>query len=353
MSAEISRQFASEGTPIRVLIVDDSAVARAALSGIVAADTRCTVAGTASDTRRALDFLTTTGVDVVLLDLEMPGVGGLEALPDLIAAAAGARILVVSSACDSGASATVQALALGAADTLVKPAAGGLAGRFASVLIDRIVHLAERPAPSRVVPAPQTAWRDDFDVIAIGASTGGIHALGAVLTALPAEVRQPIVVTQHLPAAFTEYFAGQLATIAGRPCRVAEDRMRLLHGEIYVAPGDAHIQAVALPGGQAALRLSRTPSVTGCLPSVDPMFASLASVYGRRMLAIVLTGMGRDGSLGAAAVRAAGGRIIVQDAESSVVWGMPGAIANAGLADAIMSPEAIGTAIAGRRRVAA
>lgn len=343
-----------------VLIVDDSVVARAVIARIVDGSDRFTVAGSVGTVAAALDFLARARVGIILLDVAMPGVDGITGLPDLLAAGRGARVIVVSSSADEGAATTIQALALGAADTLVKPEAGALSGRFGRVLLDRMDRLCDRPASSAAV-APGTVPShaastaaltpgDDYDIVAIGASTGGIHALGQLLRAIPAGFRLPILVTQHLPASFMPYFAAQLAVIAGRPCEVATDRLRIRPGRLIVAPGDAHLRCVALGDGQAAIRLSSEPVASGCLPSVDPMFASLAEVYGSRLLAIVLSGMGRDGAEGAARIRTAGGCVVVQDQASSVVWGMPGAVAGLGLADAVLPPDAIGRIAASRRR---
>lgn len=350
-----------EAPPSRVLIVDDSAVARAVMERIVNATDRFVVAASVSTARAALTFLTRERVQFILLDVQMPGVDGITALPDLIAAGQGARVLVVSGQAAEGATTTVQALALGAADTLFKPASGERMSGFAAALVDKLGRLADpvvarhpvaiTAAPATVVaPARPIVVGEEFDVVAIGASTGGIHALSQLLRAIPAEFRLPIVITQHLPASFMPYFAAQLSVIASRPCDVAADRTRLRPGRIVVAPGDAHLRCVALPDGGAAIRLSSDPSASGCMPSVDPMFASLATVFGPRMLAIVLSGMGRDGADGAGYVHRAGGCVVVQDQASSVVWGMPGAVADSGCADAILSPTAIGQLAAARQR---
>ena len=350
-----------------VLIVDDSVVARAVMSRMIDASDRFCVAGTVANVKAALDFLTRTTVDFILLDIEMPGIDGLTALPDLIAAGQGAKVLIVSSSAADGGAVTVQALALGAAETLVKPGtSSALSGRFGVALIDKLERLSEparapqpvlvRPEPARAVSpgvpvaaAPRGA-SDEYDVVAIGASTGGIHALSQLLRALPPGFRLPIVITQHLPASFMPYFAAQLAVLAGRPCDVATDSMRIRAGRIVVAPGDAHLKCVKLTDGGAALRLVTDPSDTGCMPSVDSMLASMGAVFGPRMLAIVLSGMGRDGATGARRVHDAGGCVIVQDQASSVVWGMPGAVAASGIADAVMTPDAIGRLVATRRR---
>jgi two-component system chemotaxis response regulator CheB len=353
----------------RVLIVDDSVVARAVIARLVDASDQFSVIGAVGTAKAALEFLARAKVEFILLDIEMPGVDGLTALPDLIAAGQGARVLIVSSSTDEGGAATVQALALGAAETLVKPSAGALSGRFGAALVAKLERLCEHPkqlppavavnaarAPSALprpasrAPSPAIAQSDDYDIVAIGASTGGIHALSHVFRELPAGFRLPIVITQHLPTSFMPYFAAQVALLAGRPCEVATDCVRIRPGRIVIAPGDAHLRCVALGDGGAAFRLTHDPAASGCMPSVDPMLASIAEVYGARMLAIILSGMGRDGAEGARRVRELGGSVVAQDQASSVVWGMPGAVAAAGVADAVLPPDAIGRLIATRRR---
>ncbi|OWK32244.1 chemotaxis protein CheB [Sphingomonas mucosissima] len=332
----------------RVLIVDDSAVARAVLTRMVEDGATCTVADAVPDIASALRFLAAGRVDVILLDLEMPGVHGLAGLPDIIAAGAGAKVLVVSSAAGEGAAATIEALALGAADTLVKPGRCVSAGSFAAALAEKLVRLGERTEPSPRPAAAHPAAHHDIDVVAIGASTGGIHAINSLLLALPRTFRKPIVITQHLPSSFIPYFAEQVAIATGRRCQVAADTMALHDDMILVAPGDAHVTAVRAPGGGAAIRLSQASVANGNMPSVDPMFETFAECFGARMMAVVLSGMGRDGLAGARLVRSAGGTVVVQDQASSVVWGMPGAVAAAGLASAVLPPEAIGGYIAGQ-----
>lgn len=336
---------------VGVLIVDDSIVARASIGRMVAATRRFAVAGAVPSVAAALDFLRDTRVEIILLDLELPGIDGLSGLPDLLAAGRGARVLVVSSAVRDGTVATIKALALGAADTLFKPDIGGFARQFGEVLETRLERLVshEPIVPPTPVPAPPPVLPaiGGFDIVAIGASTGGIHALSLLLRALPRDFDRPIVITQHLPVTFMPYFAAQLAVIAQRPCDVAEHHMRIVPGRIMIAPGDSHLCVVRTSDG-AAVRLNSEPASSGCLPSVDPMFASVATVYGARGLGVVLSGMGRDGSVGAQSLSAVGAPVVVQDRSSSVVWGMPGVIANAGTATAILPPAEIGRLIATR-----
>jgi two-component system chemotaxis response regulator CheB len=349
------------GPAARILIVDDSVVARAVIARMIEQGRGYEVAAAVSDVRAALAFLATEQVDVILLDIEMPGIDGLTALPDVIAAGGKAKVLVVSSTCEDGAAATIQALALGAADTLVKPGSGSMVGGFATALEEKLQRLTQMaaplplpqpPAPRPIAPPTIPAAAFDFDIVAIGASTGGIHALSQVLRALPPSFDVPILITQHLPGSFMPYFAAQVAILAGRPCDVAADHMRVRPGRAILAPGDAHIRCVRLSDGSVALRLAREPVASGCMPSVDPMLASAAEVFGTRTLGIVLSGMGRDGADGAARVAAAGGFVIAQDQASSVIWGMPGAVARAGDAAAVLPPDEIGRVIAARRRPA-
>ena len=346
----------------RVLIIDDSAVARAIMTRAITGDGRWTVAQAVSTISAALAFLATAQVEFILLDINLPGVDGLTALPDLLAAAPGVKVVVVSSA-----AAGVQALALGAAEVLAKPGPADYTSHFAAALVDTLSRLggariaapavAAQPVESRdavgpsIVPEPSRATGPaEFDIVAIGASTGGIHALGALLRELPASCRVPILVTQHLPASFMPYFAAQLAVLAGRPCDVAVDRLRVRPGRMIVAPGDAHMVAVRLADGGTAVRLSHAPADSNCLPSVDPMLSSLAAIHGDRLLAIVLSGMGRDGAHGAREAHGLGACVVAQDSASSVVWGMPGAVVATGVADAVLPPDAIGRVVASLRR---
>lgn len=340
---------------IRLMIVDDSMIARAVLSRMVESDGAFEIAAVAGTAEDAIDALEAVKVDTILLDLEMPGAGGLKMIPDILKAADGARVIIVSSLADEGKEHTVAALALGAADAIPKPGTGRIHGRFAEVLLGKLKALGfadDRPSlpqPIRLqgCPALRAMPSDPIRVLAIGASTGGIHALSALFQALPSRIGVPILVTQHLPAPFMAVFARQLGIAARREAVVAADGMLLQPDRILVAPGDAHLTVE--PGGNGPVaKLVREPSPSGCLPSVDPMFASAGVEFGTAALGVVLTGMGRDGVEGARRLVACGGAVLAQDEATCAVWGMPRAIIEAGLACAVMAPEKIGRRIAGR-----
>ena len=341
---------------IRLMVVDDSMVARAILSRMIAVDDGfeiVAVAGTAEDAIVALGQIR---VDIVLLDLEMPGAGGLKSIPGILAAAHGAKVLIVSSLAEEGAEDTVAALALGAADTLPKPGTGRFNGRFSEVLLGKLRALGRaepsvrpRVAAQDSVPASLLRTMTDGPVklLALGASTGGIHALTTFFQALPAKVGAPILVTQHLPQPFMAVFARQLSAAAGREALIAEDGLRLLPDRVVIAPGEASL-SVEVHGGKLVARLIRQRSPSGFLPSVDPMLASAGAMLGAEALGVVFSGMGRDGLEGAMALVGAGGSLLVQDEASSAVWGMPRAVAEAGLASGVLPPARIAARIAHR-----
>lgn len=350
-----ARPFAYRGAvaAIRVMIVDDSLTVRTIFKRMVESDPAMVIAGTASSAEGALAQLAATPADVVLLDLEMPGMGGLGALPVILATPGAPQVLVVSSLTKDGAEHTLSALQMGAADTLLKPLPGGFTEDYRSQLLGKIRALGMRPSdpqheptrlaePTFVRPArSRRSWRPD--VIAIGASTGGIHALGLMLRRLSGEFDLPILITQHLPSSFIPVFARQVEAACGRPADIAEDGLEIRSGRVAIAPGDGHL-LVQRKGDRLAVRISTDPVASGCLPSVDPMLSSLAEACDGRALGIILSGMGRDGVIGAQTLVDAGGAIWAQDADTSAVWGMPGAVARAGLASLIAAPERLGDA---------
>jgi two-component system chemotaxis response regulator CheB len=338
---------------IRLMVVDDSVTARTVFSRIIAREDDMELVVEAATAEEALEILTVADVDVILLDLEMPGMGGLEAMPQLIEAAPGAQIMVVSSLTVEGAEATLTALSLGAADTLAKPRPGLFDQDYRDRLLAKIRALSGKaiqpgapvPAPKRAAPELRPASGKRPRVLAIGASTGGIHALSVFFNALPRRLDMPILVTQHLPGSFMDAFARQLQQASGRPASLAADGTVLQADHILVAPGNAHLMIVEC-NDRLKVKLDKSPAVSGCMPSVDPMFESLAESVGVHTLGVVLSGMGRDGTIGAGKIAAAGGSILVQDEPSCAVWGMPGSIALAGLASCVLPPEQIAGKVA-------
>ncbi|WP_245561367.1 chemotaxis-specific protein-glutamate methyltransferase CheB [Erythrobacter cryptus] len=354
------------GAPIRVMIVDDSLTVRTILKRMVESDPALVIAGTASSAEGALAQLASTPADVVLLDLEMPGRGGLDALPAILATPGRPQVLVVSSLTMDGAEHTLAALEMGAADTLLKPRPGGFTEDYRGQLLRKIRALgaprgdeaalaggdpaAPAPGPDAgAIPAhfPRPArarpgWRPQ--VLGIGASTGGIHALAQLLRRMGAACDVPILITQHLPASFMPVFARQVETACGRPAEIARDGLAITAGRIVIAPGHGHLM-VRRQGERLIARIGTEPAPSGCVPSVDPMLESLAQACAGAALAVILSGMGRDGAIGAEALVAAGGAVFAQDADSSAVWGMPGAVARAGLATLVASPERLGEAV--------
>jgi two-component system chemotaxis response regulator CheB len=336
---------------VRVLVVDDSPTVRSVLTRLIVAERDLELAASESSAEGALATLRKTEADVILLDLDMPGMGGLEAIPQLLAVADPARILVVSSLAVRGAEHTLAALSLGAADTLAKPRPGQFDAEYRALLLRKVRLLGRvarrvrnktaAPVPTRLRPNPREAPK----ILAIGASTGGIHALGQLLQALPPRLALPILVTQHLPGSFSDAFVRQLQTASSRGTLIARNGIAVLPGQILVAPAEAHLTIVASRQGPPVVRLDDAPAPSGCRPSVDPMFASCAKLYGAHAFGVVLSGMGRDGVLGAARVIEAGGTIMAQDAASCAVWGMPGAVVEAGLASAVLPPDQIASRI--------
>jgi two-component system chemotaxis response regulator CheB len=237
-----------------------------------------------------------------------------------------------------------------------KPGSGSFGEQFPQALIERLNRLfGDRPVAFSRAPTPFAAVPADAPLgcLGIGASTGGIHALGQLFQGLAAPLGVPVLLTQHLPVSFTGYFAQQLSRMTSLRVKVAETGDLLMPDTVYVAPGDANLQIRRGLHGRVNIILNPERTPAGNLPGVDPMFASMAEVYGAGAAGVVLTGMGRDGTAGARDIVAAGGWIVAQDEASSVVWGMPGSVAGAGLTCAIMEPQAIMTFVARRGRVAA
>lgn len=340
--------------PLRVVIVDDSAVVRGLFARWIDQEDDMLVAGSATDGVRGIEKVRELQPDVLILDIEMPNMGGLEALPQLIAARPGLKVLMASTLSTRGADVTLRALELGAADYIPKPESSRVGGAesFRLELVAKIRALCGRtrqwhaapqtvkpaapvPVPAAVVPLrPRPAASRRMDVLLVGASTGGPPALRSFLLGLGPDWSLPVLIVQHMPAAFTTILAEHLDKALGLTVLEAKDGMSVKPRHVYVAPGDFHM---TLKGTAAnpIIRLDQEPPVNWCRPAVDPLFRSAAEIYGSHAVAVVLTGMGHDGRDGARKLVEAGAAVMAQDEATSVVWGMPGAVAEAGLAELI------------------
>ena len=374
-----------EDKPLRVMIVDDSSVVRGLLTRLLETQPDVEVVSSVSDGQMAINALRRTPVDVVILDIEMPRMDGLTALPLLLEARPGIQVIVASTLTEKNAEISLKALERGAADYLTKPtSAHGLGSMeaFNRQLVEKVIALgyatreSGRPArsaaaapPRRIAPSPDykpssrpsdrqyrpsvrpgrpkvrviersTQAMDDAriftkaepkeivlraagktrpEIIAIGSSTGGPQALFQVLRDIGPNPGVPILITQHMPPTFTKILAEHASRASGLPCKEAEDGEAVERGRVYIAPGDYH------------MLLNQDSPVNFCRPAVDPMLQSVVELYGSRILTVIMTGMGSDGMLGSQAVVDAGGTVIAQDELTSVVWGMPGAVATPGM----------------------
>jgi two-component system chemotaxis response regulator CheB len=331
--------------PFRVLIVDDSVVVRKLLSEALASSPEVQLAGTASNGSIALAKIPQLQPDLVTLDIEMPGMDGIQTLTEIRKRYPKLPVIMFSTLTERGASVTLEALALGASDYMTKPTnSESLAGAMETVrreLITKITSLARRsqtsaaprpPMPS--APVHKKSGHQRIEILAIGSSTGGPNALAEVIPRLPEDFPVPVVIVQHMPPLFTRLLADRLNSQSKLKVHEAEAGSSLSPGTVWIARGDYHL-TLARKGTAVTLSLNQDPPENSCRPAVDVLFRSVAQVYGGSVLALVMTGMGSDGARGAAQIGEAGGQILVQDEASSVVWGMPGAVVSAGLADKV------------------
>jgi two-component system, chemotaxis family, protein-glutamate methylesterase/glutaminase len=360
---------------IRVMVVDDSVVVRGLVARWLDEEPGIKVVATLRNGREAVDQLERHAPDVVLLDIEMPDLDGLSALPLLLAKDRDLVVIMASTLTRHNAESSFKAMSLGAADYIPKPESNRgvtTSVEFRRDLIEKVRNLGSRRkrrpaqrqnpavtglpaavrlarsdaparmpiasgAPIRLRPFGSAAPR----VLLIGSSTGGPQALNTVVGHLAAVIdRAAVLITQHMPPTFTTILAEHLARASGRPAREAVDREPIVPGHIYVAPGGKHM-LVERANNLPIVALSDGPPVNFCKPAVDPLFTSASRVWGASILAVILTGMGSDGAHGAADIVAAGGNIIAQDEATSVVWGMPGAAANAGVCAAVLPLDLI------------
>jgi two-component system chemotaxis response regulator CheB len=357
--------------PFRVMIVDDSAVIRGLLKRALESDPALTVVASVSNGQQALSTVVKHDIEIIVLDIEMPVMDGMTALPLLLSAKPGVQVVMASTLTRKNAEISLRALTMGAAEYVTKPSSTSeihSADTFKRELVDKIKALAEAgrkgPRKSAIQSVQKTApgaqprkigigyTSTDIklrpapnqipDVIAIGSSTGGPQALFEVLGHLGTDVKQPILITQHMPATFTALLAEHITKASKIPASEAKDGEIIMPGRIYVAPGEHHMVVERGKTGNH-VRLNTDPPENFCRPAVDPMLRSMAKIYGSRLLVVILTGMGADGQKGSAVVTEAGGSVIAQDEATSVVWGMPGAVATAGLCSAVLPlPEIAG-----------
>lgn len=339
--------------PITVLIVDDCVVVRRLLTEILSAEEGIEVVGATSSKAGALAKIEQTRPDVVTLDVEMPGTSGLELLEKIREHYPRLPVLMFSSLTVPAGAATLDAMARGSGEYLSTPTLSDRVEATVQVrseLVRRLRGMRRRPSStsvSAVLPRATRPHRTELhqaEVLAIGASTGGPNALAALVSSLMPTISVPIVIVQHMPPLFTKILADRLASLGRVPVREAVDGDELEPGKALIAPGGYHMRVVR-KGGRQHVALDQGPPVNSCRPAVDNLFESASEVYGPGVLAVVLTGMGQDGFRGCEKVRASGGQVVVQDEATSVVWGMPGFVARANLAHAVLPLDAIATEI--------
>jgi len=390
-AAATAATTARDANAIKVLVVDDSAVIRGIVVRWIEAAPDMVVAGAAINGQDALEKVKSSMPDVVLLDIEMPVMDGITALPQILKICPQAKVIMASTLTRRNAEISLKALALGATDYVPKPTSiggGDAAEDFRREILSRVSAIGRKrtstqraapvapatapaavrpragastpaatPMPASAAPvASATPHLSQFQpkdgplvlrkaslippqIVAIGASTGGPQALVQVVQAIAANLNVPVLITQHMPATFTAILAESLSRSSGLKCVEGATGMRLEPGCVYIAPGDYHM---TIKGKGGPIELNQNPPENFCRPAVDPMFRSVSAAYGAATLAVVLTGMGADGREGARVIAGSNGTVIAQDEASSVVWGMPGAVAQAGLASAILPIQSVG-----------
>jgi len=348
-----------------VVVIDDSAVSRGMWTRALERSPGIRILTSFSRARAFLDWLATSPSnqpDVVLLDIEMPEMDGIEALPKILELRPRAKVIIASAHSPAGSRNAVQALMLGAVDFISKPSSlspGGQLEQVAKELVAKVIQYRPRPDPEKqsvmVVRSPTAATPTPRSqppsgaspaggVLLVGCSTGGPQALQKFFSLLPKPVPVPVLIVQHMPPKFTTLLAASIRETTGHECREAKDGDVLQAGQVLLAPGDYHMELKRSDGG-LKVSLNQNPAENWCRPAVDPLFRSAAETLGSRVFAVVLTGMGEDGRRGAQVISDKGGAIYVQDEASSVVWGMPGAVARAGLAREVLPiPELVSRA---------
>lgn len=361
----MSKRILQPGERIRVLVIDDSVVIRRLVTHALEEDAAIQVVGAASNGVIGLQRIPQLNPDVLTLDIEMPEMDGLAMLRRVRREYPHLRVIMFSTLTERGAAVTLEALTLGADDYVAKASNEGSLDRsmtrLRQELIPKIKQFFYTPEPARPVqvpvrgtPTPAPASASAIvktalpKVLAIGVSTGGPNALGAILPGLPSDFALPVLVVQHMPPLFTRLLAERLDATCRLRVAEAGQGVPVAAGKILIAPGDFHMKVAASAQGPRIV-LDQSPPQNSCRPAVDALFASVGEVYGGSVIAVILTGMGNDGVHGARILKARGATIVAQDEASSVVWGMPGGVVNAGLADRVLPldrviPELLGLA---------
>ncbi len=371
------------GNPFQVLVVDDSVVIRGLMKRWLTLDQGIEIVGTAVNGLQAIEIAKSKFIEIIILDIEMPDMNGLDALPDLLKAQPDVKVIMASTLTTRNAEISIRALEIGATDYVPKPITSSelhSKGGYRSELISKIIAIAsetrtlkQQPLPDNVIDRPVDTGNDQdieeiptfktvvFDkkqpikirsaskftpeIIAIGSSTGGPQALLRVLSDLKQKkINVPIVITQHMPPTFTAIFADRIKKNLQLDAKEASDKEEVIPGRIYVAPGDYHMK-LQQKRGRVFINLTQSPLENFCRPAVDPMLRSIATIYGERALTVILTGMGQDGFRGSEVLTKAGGTVIAQNQETSVIWGMPGCVAYGGFCSAILPINDIGPTI--------
>lgn len=356
---------------IRVLVVDDAVVVRKIVTDTLGGDPDIDVVATAANGRIALQKIPQVNPDILTLDIEMPEMDGLETLAEARKIYPHLPIIMFSTLTERGGAKTLEALSLGATDYVTKPANVGSVSvamqRIRDELIPKIkmfcsktagleapTSAVPKPAPKKTftpsIRSPRTTLIQKADILAIGVSTGGPNALAELFPTLPGDLPVPIVLVQHMPPFFTKLLAERLTAKSPLDIQEGKDGEKLVPGKAWIAPGDFHMVLEKKADG-VYIKTNQNPQENSCRPAVDPLFRSVVEIYGAKTLSVILTGMGQDGLIGCEHVKEAGGQVIVQDEESSVVWGMPGFVARAGLADEVLPLNQIGQKIIAKLKV--